>query len=83
MDEPCSALDPISTQTIEAFISSLSQRRTIVLVTHSLSQARRVADQVAVFWKVEGVGRLIECGKAREVFERPRHELTQVYLQFA
>lgn len=83
MDEPCSALDPISTQTIEALISSLSQRRTIVLVTHSLSQARRVADQVAVFWKVEGVGRLIECGKAREVFERPRHELTQAYLQFA
>ena len=83
MDEPCSALDPISTQTIEALILSLSKRRTIILVTHSLSQARRVADQVAVFWKVDGVGRLIECGKARDVFERPRHELTQAYLQFA
>lgn len=83
MDEPCSALDPISTQTIEALILALSQRRTIILVTHSLSQARRVADQVAVFWKVDGVGGLIECGKARDVFERPRHELTQAYLQFA
>ena len=83
MDEPCSALDPISTQKIETLILSLAQRRTIILVTHSLSQARRVADQVAVFWKLEGVGKLIECGKARDVFDRPRHELTQTYLQFA
>jgi len=83
MDEPCSALDPISTEKIETLIRGLSKRRTIVLVTHSLSQARRVADQVAVFWKVDGVGKLIECGKATDVFDRPQHPLTQTYLKFA
>ena len=83
MDEPCSALDPMSTEKIETLIRSLSKRRTIVLVTHSLSQARRVADQVAVFWKVDGVGKLIECGQAKAVFEQPQHALTQRYLKFA
>lgn len=83
MDEPCSALDPISTEKIETLIRSLSKQRTIVLVTHSLNQARRVADQVAVFWKVDGVGKLIECGKAHDVFEQPQHALTQSYLKFA
>lgn len=83
MDEPCSALDPMSTEKIESLIRSLSKHRTIVLVTHSLSQARRVADQVAVFWKVDGVGKLIECGQAKDVFEQPQHALTQSYLKFA
>lgn len=83
MDEPCSALDPMSTEKIETLIRNLSKHRTIVLVTHSLSQARRVADQVAVFWKVDGVGKLIECGKAKDVFEQPQHPLTQAYLKFA
>jgi phosphate transport system ATP-binding protein len=84
MDEPCSALDPISTQKIEALVQRLAERRTIVLVTHSLGQARRLADQVALFWKLDGgAGRLIEGGDAAAVFAQPRHALTQTYLQFA
>jgi phosphate transport system ATP-binding protein len=42
-----------------------------------------VADQVAVFWKVDGVGKLIECGNSKDVFERPQHPLTKTYLKFA
>lgn len=84
MDEPCSALDPIATQTIEDLIRRLAARRTIVLVTHSLAQARRLADQVALLWKFEGgTARLVETGTAADVFTRPRHELTQAYLRFA
>lgn len=84
MDEPCSALDPISTQKIEELVHRLAARRTIILVTHSLSQARRLADQVAFFWKRDGgAGTLIELGSAADVFERPQHALTQTYLQFA
>lgn len=82
MDEPCSALDPISTQRIEALIGQLSRTRTIVLVTHSLGQARRVADKVALFWKIRDSGRLVEYGDTAEVFERPRQELTRTYLEY-
>ncbi|WP_255988461.1 phosphate ABC transporter ATP-binding protein [Chitinolyticbacter albus] len=83
MDEPCSALDPISTQKIEDLILRLSRTRTILLVTHSLGQARRVASQVAMFWKLDGVGRLIECGSALDLFDQPRHDLTKSYLAYA
>lgn len=84
MDEPCSALDPISTQKIEDLVHRLAARRTIVLVTHSLGQARRLADQVALFWRLDGgAGTLVELGSAVDVFERPQHALTQTYLQFA
>lgn len=84
MDEPCSALDPISTQKIEDLVHRLADRRTIVLVTHSLGQARRLADQVALFWRLDGgAGTLVERGSTTDVFERPQHALTQAYLQFA
>lgn len=83
MDEPCSALDPMSTQRIEALIRQLARTRTIVLVTHSLGQARRVSDKVALFWKTRDAGELIEYGKADDIFERPRHELTRTYLEYA
>jgi phosphate transport system ATP-binding protein len=83
MDEPCSALDPMSTQRIEELVRQLSRERTIVLVTHSLAQARRLADEVALMWKQDGAGRLIEHGKAEQVFNDPGHELTQSYLRFA
>jgi phosphate transport system ATP-binding protein len=83
MDEPCSALDPISTQRIEELILRLSRSRTIVLVTHSLTQARRVASEVALLWKQDSGGRLIEHGPANAFFGDPQHELTQRYLRFA
>lgn len=84
MDEPCSALDPISTRKLEDLIRRLASDRTIVLVTHSLPQARRVADHVALLWKAEGdAGRLVEHGHARRFFEQPRHAVTREYLSFA
>ena len=82
MDEPCSALDPLSTQTIEALMQRLAQRHTIVLVTHSLAQARRVAGHVALLWKTGDAGQLVEQGPTNEVFSRPQHALTRTYLQF-
>lgn len=80
LDEPCSALDPLSSGVIEDFLLSLRQRYTIVIVTHNLSQARRLADYVAVFWSCDGVGRLVEYGPACQIFESPRHELTASYI---
>jgi phosphate transport system ATP-binding protein len=82
MDEPCSALDPLSTQTIETLMLRLAERRTIVLVTHSLAQARRVASRVALLWQIDGTGRLVEQGPTEEVFNQPQHALTRSYLQF-
>ncbi|QNA87268.1 phosphate ABC transporter ATP-binding protein [Massilia sp. Dwa41.01b] len=83
MDEPCSALDPLSTRKIEELIRSLSATITIILVTHNMAQARRVADYVALFWSEGNSGRLLEYGTAREVFDSPKSELTRSYLAFA
>ena len=80
MDEPCSALDPLSSGVVEDLISSLRGRYTIVIVTHNLAQARRIADDAALFWAQEGAGRLIEAGPARQLFESPRQELTAAYV---
>ena len=80
MDEPCSALDPISSGVVEDRIAGLRGRYTVVIVTHNLAQARRVADQVAVFWVQDGAGRLIEHGSTRDVFESPRDPLTAAYI---
>ncbi|MDT0618680.1 phosphate ABC transporter ATP-binding protein [Salinisphaera sp. P385] len=80
MDEPCSALDPIASERIEALIQELSGRYTVVVVTHNLAQARRIADDTALFWLQDGAGRLIEMGATAQMFEQPRHELTQAYV---
>lgn len=83
MDEPCSALDPISSSVVEDLISSLRDRVTIAIVTHNLAQARRIGDDLAVFWVVDGAGRLIESGSAAHVFEAPSHPTTAQYLSGA
>ncbi len=83
LDEPCSALDPISGAVVEDLIVSLKQRYTVVIVTHNLAQARRIADDVAFFWLVDGCGRLIETGPGRRIFEEPREELTAAYVRGA
>jgi len=80
LDEPCSALDPISSGVVEDLIASLRGRYTVVVVTHNLAQARRIADHVAVFWVQDGVGTLIESGSSRQIFEEPQHKLTQAYV---
>jgi len=80
MDEPCSALDPLATATVEALIRSLCNRYTVVIVTHNLAQARRVANYAAFFWMSERVGKLVEFGTCQALFETPQHEATQAYL---
>jgi len=76
MDEPCSALDQISTAKIEALIRKLAENYAIVIVTHNIQQAARVSDYTAFFY----LGELIEYGPTRQIFENPKHELTERYL---
>jgi phosphate transport system ATP-binding protein len=76
MDEPCSSLDPAATQQIEELILSLKPRYSIVIVTHNLAQARRIADR-AIFMLD---GEIIEQGPAEEIFTNPRLELTRDFV---
>ncbi len=76
MDEPCSALDPVATQKIEDLMLELKKDVTIVIVTHSMSQAARVSDRTAFLYK----GKLIEAGPTRQIFEAPREDLTEQYI---
>ena len=80
MDEPCSALDPISSKVVENLIKSLKGHYTIIIVTHNLAQAKRVANYAAFFWMKERVGKLIEFGQCHHLFENPGHELTAAYV---
>ena len=82
MDEPCSALDPISTLAIEDLIEQLKADYTIVIVTHNMQQAARVSDRTAFFnLKVTGQpGRLVEVGPTRTIFEQPVQEATEAYV---
>jgi phosphate transport system ATP-binding protein len=77
MDEPCSALDPISTSVIEGLIHELRRELAVVIVTHNLAQAQRVADRVAFMY----LGDLIECGSASQVFNEPRAARTRDYVR--
>jgi len=76
MDEPCSALDPISTGKIEDLISELSKDYTVLIVTHNLQQAHRVSSQLAFFM----LGELVEMGETEAVFESAQSEVTRDYL---
>lgn len=76
MDEPTSALDPISTSMVEELMSELSQDHTVVVVTHNMQQAARVADKTVFFY----LGELIEEAPTREFFANPREQRTQEYL---
>ena len=76
-DEPTSALDPISSQNIESRLLDLKQQYTTVIVTHTLRQAKRLADYVIYMY----LGEVIEAGPAKEVFTNPKHERTKQYLE--
>ena len=76
MDEPTSALDPISTSLIEELMVELARERTVVVVTHNMQQAARVADKTAFFY----LGELIEEGPTKQLFSQPREERTKDYL---
>ena len=75
MDEPCSALDPIATATIEALMAELRERYTLVVVTHSLHQAARVSQRTAFFH----LGQVVEIGATGEMFTIPADPLTEGY----
>ena len=81
MDEPASALDPISTQSIENLIKEISKDVTIVIVTHNMQQAARISDYALVMMSgEERIGRLIEYGENKQVFDNPKDERTEAYV---
>lgn len=75
-DEPCSALDPIATAKIEDLLIDLKKDYTVVIVTHNMQQAARVADKTAYFY----MGELIEMDETRKMFEKPEKRLTEQYI---
>jgi phosphate transport system ATP-binding protein len=89
MDEPCSALDPIATQAIEELMLELVKKYTIIIVTHNMQQAQRVADHTAFFSirkeaETGGIERrwgiLVEHGDTAQLFNSPAHEETERYI---
>jgi phosphate transport system ATP-binding protein len=76
MDEPASALDPISTAKIEELIYELKKNYTIIIVTHNMQQAGRVSDTTAFFY----LGELVEHGDTKEIFTNPKDKKTQNYI---
>jgi phosphate transport system ATP-binding protein len=76
MDEPCSALDPIATSKIEELVARLKSEFTVVIVTHNMQQAARVADYTAFFY----LGKLVEFAPTEDLFERPKDKLTEAYI---
>jgi phosphate transport system ATP-binding protein len=76
MDEPCSALDPIATARVEELIHELRESYTIVIVTHNMQQAARVANRTAFFY----MGELVECDRTDAMFTRPKERRTEDYI---
>ena len=76
MDEPCSSLDPIATAKIEDLMLQLKKKYTVIIVTHNMQQAARVSDFTAYMY----LGKLIEFGKTKQIFENPKQELTENYI---
>jgi phosphate transport system ATP-binding protein len=76
LDEPCSALDPIATTKVEHLIAGLKENYTVVIVTHNLAQATRVADHTAFFY----LGKLVEFGTTDGIFHHPKEKLTENYV---
>jgi phosphate transport system ATP-binding protein len=81
MDEPCSALDPVATYKIEELMEGLKDRYTIVIVTHNMQQASRVADYTAFFLAGDQrIGELIEYGTTDKMFTTPSDKRTEDYI---
>jgi phosphate transport system ATP-binding protein len=77
MDEPCSALDPISTSKVEELILKLKKDYTIVIVTHNMQQAQRIADKTVFMY----LGEIIEAGDTHQLFNKPQQEMTGNYVK--
>ena len=76
MDEPASALDPLSTSKIEELVHELKEQYTIIIVTHNMQQAARTSDHTAFFY----MGELIEMGKTKDIFTKPEKKQTEDYI---
>ncbi len=76
MDEPTSALDPISTLQVEQLMGELAADHTVVVVTHNMQQATRIADKTCFFY----LGELVETGPTKDLFSNPQCQRTQEYL---
>jgi phosphate transport system ATP-binding protein len=76
MDEPCSALDPIATLKIEDLMRELTEKYTIIIVTHNMQQAARVSDFTAYMY----LGEMMEFGKTDELFLKPKRKETEDYI---
>ena len=76
MDEATSALDPISTAHIEELAVKPKERYTVIMVTHNMQQAQRIADKTAFFY----LGEMVEYGETRQIFENPQKERTIRYI---
>jgi phosphate transport system ATP-binding protein len=76
MDEPTSALDPISTSKMEELMDELKKKYTVIIVTHNMQQAGRIADKTAFFLN----GEVIEFGKTEDIFYNPRDKRTEDYI---
>jgi len=76
MDEPCSALDPVATAKIEELVIKLKETYTVIVVTHNMQQAARISDFTGFLY----LGKLIEYGPTKQIFENPRNELTERYI---
>lgn len=79
LDEPCSALDPIAGEVIERLIVELKGRYTLLMVTHNLAQARRIADHVTVCWVDDQCGCVVESGSRESIFVNSSHPVTRAY----
>ena len=76
LDEPCSALDPISTAKVEELIAELKDDYTVVIVTHNMQQAARCSDYTAYMY----LGELMEYGQTEQIFVKPRRKETEDYI---
>ena len=81
MDEPCSALDPLASAKIEELIVRLRGQYTVLIVTHNLGQARRIADHTGFFWTEDGIGRLVEFAPTHTLFNQPQDPRTRAYIR--
>ncbi|MBT2295599.1 phosphate ABC transporter ATP-binding protein [Pseudomonas fluorescens] len=83
MDEPCSALDPLSSAKVEELIASLKEQCTIIIVTHNLAQARRISDHCVMFWMNGVSGHIVESGPTESLFSKPQQLVTASYINGA
>lgn len=80
LDEPCSALDPISSNRIEQTLVELKEQYTIIIVTHNITQAKRISDYTALFWQQDNCGYLLEYGPSKAFFDSPQTALSRSYI---